>query len=534
MTLSRRRLLNWIVPSTLLALFSNRSSASSASDVRATPHPLPATAQPDTLRAEIGKENGFELVGGFFTGEGKPVVGSGATSVFDRVRQRGQFDIVQGVSDPKGIAGLAFGGLDNRGALIIDERGRLQTYAAKEGKPTAARVAIPFSEPYGQGVAGWNGSILRLPFSGAEDDTLHSSLIFLPKADGSADMYIAGPGQYTDYGSPYAGSRVVAPRALTEKDLIAPLRKGNVHATTWISQPSWVTLFTLKTGVKNSGPNVTGLFISGGTLAESIYTYLIQCNDIFVASLNRATAKHVLRITNLRDPSDYRHDIANLTQFGYVYNTSDNTLTVYAKMAARNEGATFIPLRFAEAGSSGEEKVIISHAGDKPLTREPEGIVYVDVENALSSNTYIPLNDGRVVKTSGAVIRLSDSIPAATRSPVQDAFKQNDNFSAVNRGYAKSGKLTTTKEATGRYKISGASIVARKSLWKISHPTIAGGAGIQNLAATIESDANNTIVIGVRTLKYTLKGAEGTVTASLGDYTDIPADSWVDVHTTLP
>lgn len=533
MTLSRRRLLNWIVPSTLLALFSNRSSASNSSDVRINHPPLPATAAPDTLRTEIGKENGFELVGGFFTGEGKQVAGSGTTSVFDRVRQRGQFDIVQGVSDPKGIAGLTFGGPDNRGALIIDERGRLQTYATKEGKPTAARVAIPFSEPYGQGIAGWNGSILRLPFSGAEDDTLHSSLIFLPKADGSADMYIAGPGQYTDYGTPYAGSGVVAPRALTDKDLIAPLRKGNVQSTTWLSQPSWVTLFTLKTGVRNSGPNFTGFFISGGTLAESIYTYLIQCNDIFVSSLNAATVKHVLRITNLRDPSDYRHDTANLTQFGYVYNTSDNTLTVYAKIAARNEGATFIPLRYAEAGNSGEEKVVLHQAGDGPLNREPEGIVYVEEENSLTSNTYIPLNDGRVVKTSGAVIRISDSIAAATRSPVQDAFKQNDDFSAVNRGYAQSGKLTATKEATGKYKIIGTSIVTKKSLWKISNPVIAGGAGIQNLAATIESDSYNTIVIGVRALKYTLNGSEGTITAALGDYTDIPADSWVDIHTTL-
>lgn len=533
MTLSRRRLLHWILPSTLLALFSNRSSASNSADVRISPHPSAAAVQPDRLGAEIGKDNGFKLIGGFFAGEGKQVVGSGASSVFERVKQRGQFDVVQGVSDPKGIAGLTFGGSDNRGALIMDERGRLQTYATKEGRPTAARVAIPFSEPYGQGVASWNGSILRLPFAGAEDDTLHSSLIFLPKADGSADMYIAGPGQYTDYGAPYAGSRVVAPRALTDKDLIPPLRKGNVQPTTWVSQPSWVALFTLKTGERSSGPNFTGLYIAGGTLAESIYTYLIQCNDIFVSSLNAATAKHVLRITNLRDPSDYRHDISNLTQFGYVYSATDSTLTVYAKIATRSEGATFIPLRYAEAGNSGTEKVIINPSDDGHLTSEPEGIVYVEAENSLTSNTYVPLNDGRVVKTSGAVIRIADTIADATRSPVQDAFKQNDNFSAVNRGYAQSGKFIATKEATGKYKITGASIVTQKSLWKISNPALAGGAGIQNLTATIESDSDNIIVIGIRALKYTLSSSEGSVTASLGDYTDIPADSWVDIHTNL-
>jgi hypothetical protein len=523
MTISRRNLLNWILPSAVLTLFSTRSSAAGTGEARLNTHPTaghsPAAAAEQTAD--------------FFRGEGKESVGSGTASVFERVKQRGQFDVVQGVSDPKGIAGMVFGGPNNRAALIIDERGRMQTYATKEGRPSAARVAIPFSEPYGQGVAAWNGSILRMPFAGAEDDTLHSSLIFIPKTDGSADMYIAGPGQYTDYGAPYGGAGVVAPRALTEKDLIAPLRRGSVYPTGWNSQPYWVKLFTIRTGVRSSGPNFTGLYISGGTLSESIYTYLIQCNDVLVSSLNASTAKHVLRITNLRDPSDSRHDISDLTQFGYVYDVANNMLMVYAKIAARNEGATFIPLRYTDAANSGVDKVIINSSDDEHVTSEPEGIVYVETANSLTSNTYVPLNDGRVVKTLGAVIRISDAISAATRSPVQDGFKQNDNLSAINRGYAQSGKVMVTKESTGKYKVTGASTITKNSAWRVSNPMIAGGAGIQHLVAAIESDTANTLVIGVRALKYVYNSSEGSVTPVAGDYTDIPADSWVDIHTTL-
>lgn len=523
MTISRRNLLHWILPSALLTLFSTRSSAAAPAGGQSTTHsalgiPLVTKAEP---MADV------------FSGEGKAIVGNGLASVFDRVKQRGQFDVVQGASDPKGIAGMSFGGPDNRAALIIDERGRMQTYAIKEGRPTAARVAIPFTEPYGQGVAAWNGSILRLPFAGAEDDTLHSSLIFLPKSDGSADMYIAGPGQYTDYGAPYGGAGVVAPRALTDKDLIAPLRKGSVYPTGWNSQPYWVKLFAIKTGIRSSGPNFTGFYISGGTLSESIYTYLIQCNDVLVSSLNTTTAKHVLRITNLRDPSDSRHGIADLTQFGYVYDVPNNMLIVYAKIAARNEGATFIPLRYTDAANSGVDKVFINSSGDEHVTSEPDGIVYVEAANSLTSNTYVPLNDGRVVKTLGAVIRICDAIPAATRSPVQDGFKQNDNFSAINRGYAQSGQIAVTKQSTGKYKVTGASAIRNNSTWRISNPMIAGGGGMQHLVAAIESDAANTLVIGVRSLKYAYNSAEGTVTPVAGDYADIPADSWVDIHTTL-
>ncbi|MGK3126472.1 hypothetical protein ACCY16_20395 [Candidatus Pantoea formicae] len=537
MTISRRSLLNWILPSALLALFSSRSSAASPAD--GTLKTLPAAktpvvgVKPDALRLALEKENGFELVGGFFAGEGKATTGSGTASVFDRAKQRGQFDIVQGVADPKGIAGITFGGPNNRGALIIDERGRLQTYAAKEGRPSAARVAIPFSEPYGQGVAGWNGSILRLPFAGAEDDTLHSSLIFLPKADGSADMYIAGPGQYTNYSAPYADARVVSPRVVTDKDLIPALMKGSVGSSDWISRTSWVKLFTINTGVRSAGPNFTGLYIAGGTLSESIYTYLIQCNDVFVTSLDTSSARHVLRITNLRDPADSRHGTADLTQFGYVYDTANKQFIVYARIAGRNEGATLIPLRYSDAGNSGVEKVIIHGTEEGPVTTEPQGIVYIETAWSLTSNTHVALNDGRVVNTAGAVVRLSDSIYAATRSPVQDSFQQNDNFSAINRGYAKTSKVAVSKTGTGKYTLTGTSTKNKNAAWKISNPVIAGGGGIQNLVASIESDSANTIEIGVRMVHYLYDSAKGTMTPTPGSYTDIPADSWVDIHTTL-
>ncbi|MGK3122924.1 hypothetical protein ACCY16_02215 [Candidatus Pantoea formicae] len=481
----------------------------------------------------LTSDDAFRIIGGFFKGEGLESVGSGAGSVFDRVSQRGQFDVSGGVLDPKGIAGFTFGGEKNRGAMLIDERGRVQFYAVKNGVMTAARVAVPFTEPYGQGVAAWNGVVLRLPFAGAEDDTLHPGLILLPQSDGSAHLYVAGPGQYTNEAPPYADSKVVAPRVVTTRDIAPALLECSVNPTTWLGVTSWVELFTVNTGVSNSGPNFTGLYIAGGTLAEAIYTYHIECNDVFVSSLNAATAKHVLRVTNLRDPSDYRNTATNLTQFGYVYDATAKTLKVYAKIGGRNEGATLIPLRYSAVGSSGTDKVIINRPDDEYLTTEPSGIVYVDIANSLTSNTYVPLNNGEVVKTTGAVVRLTNGISAATKSPVRDAFMRNDDYCAINRGYAGLGGVTASRTGTGTYTIAGASTGGNSVAWKIKSPSQNGNGGIQSLVASITGDTGSLLTIEVRTLTYVYSSATGLVTPTLGALTDIPVNSWVDIHTTL-
>lgn len=480
---------------------------------------------------ELGSSIGYQYVGNFFTAEGESLVGSDFNSIFDRIKQRGQYEVIQGASDPKGIAGITFGGENNKGSLLIDERGRLQTYSVKDGIITASRVAIPFSELYGQGSQGLNGNILRIPFAGAEDDSLHSSLIFIPKDDGSSDMYIAGPGQYTNFAPPYEDSKIVSPRVVTTKDIVDPLLLGTINPISQNSSVIWTELFTVKVGITNSGPNFTGLYTVGGPLSESIYTYLIECNDVFVPTLNTSTAKHVLRVTNLRDDSDYRFTTSNLVSFGYVYDAANGTLKVYSKLATRNEGATLIPIRIAKKSSDGSDKVVVNQVGDSYLTTEPSGIVYIDIAKSLTSNTYVPVNTGEIVKTTGAVVRITNGISSSTKSPVRDSFLQNDAYSAINRGYAGLGLVTVNRTATGTYTITGATTGTASNLWKIKSPLQTTSGGIQGLVATIVSDTGSIITIEVRNITYTVSGSVATPT--LGNLVDIPASSWLDVHTTL-
>lgn len=47
--------------------------------------------------------------------------------------------------DPAGVAGIVFGGPNNKAALVIDERGRIQTYAVVDGKLSAAQVGTQLS-----------------------------------------------------------------------------------------------------------------------------------------------------------------------------------------------------------------------------------------------------------------------------------------------------------------------------------------------------------------------------------------------------
>lgn len=479
----------------------------------------------------ITDPDGYTKIGGFFNAEGLSLVGSSYGSVYDRIKQRGQYDILSGFADPKGIAGITFGGDSNKGTIIIDERGRIQTYAVKDNIITGSRLSLPYSELYGQGENGLNGNILRIPFAGAEDDSLHSSLIFIPTQSGSSDMYIAGPGQYTNFSSPYEDSKIVSPRVVTTQDIIEPMLQGMINPTDQNSSTMWVELFTVNTGISNSGPNFTGLYTVGGPLSESIYTYLIECNDVFVSSLTTATNKHVLRVTNLRDDSDYRYTTTNLPSFGYVYDNINGKLIVYAKLATRNEGATLIPIRISKKSSDGKDKVIINKNENSYSSTEPTGIVYVNTAKSLTSNTYVPTNSGEVVKTTGAVVRICNGISSSTKSPVRDGFIQNDQYSAINRGYAGLGLITVNKTATGTYTISGATTGTASNLWKIKNPLQTTNGGLQQLVATIISDTNNLITIEVRNIIYTVTGS--TVSQTLGNLVDIPSSSWLDVHTTL-
>ncbi|HDZ2831202.1 TPA: hypothetical protein RSS87_002451, partial [Klebsiella pneumoniae] len=72
----------------------------------------------DTLRQELkNTSNPGELIGNFFSGEGEESVGDANQSVWERIFKRGEFEIHQMPGDPAGVAGIVFGGPNNKAAV---------------------------------------------------------------------------------------------------------------------------------------------------------------------------------------------------------------------------------------------------------------------------------------------------------------------------------------------------------------------------------------------------------------------------------
>lgn len=487
----------------------------------------------DTLKSNLSSDEGYKEIGGFFSAEGPEQIGYQKYSIFDRVFKRGMYEIDQGPGDPKGIAGITFGGENNKGTILLDERGRIQTYSVKENVITAARVAVPYGELFGQGpnASNYDGHIVHFPFPGGEDDSLHSSLVFIPNQLGGSDVWVRGPGAYGNYDVPYPNAKKVMSKLAKVNDLPPAILKSSTNYSSFVSSVSWSLLFVLRTDTV--GPIFTGVYISGNVLSNAVYSYLIEVNNVGTLAPTTATAKDVMRVTCLRDRGDTQWSTDNQTKFGYVYDSANNTLSFYAKDAIRSDNATFIPWRYTDQNSAGVLGVDVKQPNNTYVSVEPTGIVYLDVNDALTNNTYVDLNDGTVVKTTGAVIRLTNGITSSTKTPITGLFKKNDDYCAINRGYSGLNIVTATKLSTGTYQITGATTNKTGIGWKLKSPVFSGGSGIQNIVGNIVSDTGTVITIEVRQVVYTLNTTTNAITQSLGDLIDIPADSWVDIHTSL-
>ena len=161
----------------------------------------------DTLRQELkNTSNPGELIGNFFSGEGEESVGDANQSVWERIFKRGEFEIHQMPGDPAGVAGIVFGGPNNKAALVIDERGRIQTYAVVDGKLSAAQVGTPIVQGTGYFNNGFEDKIVRFPSAGGESDDLTPGILITTNANGICDFFVVSPNQFNDLGYPTGSS----------------------------------------------------------------------------------------------------------------------------------------------------------------------------------------------------------------------------------------------------------------------------------------------------------------------------------------
>ncbi|HEH6363729.1 TPA: hypothetical protein SHS77_005547, partial [Raoultella planticola] len=161
----------------------------------------------DTLRQEFkNTSTPAELIGNFFGGEGPESLGDINQSVWERIFKRGEFEIHQMPGDPAGVAGIVFGGPNNKAALVVDERGRIQTYAIVDGKLSAAQISTPIVQGTGYFNNGFEDKIVRFPSAGNESDDLSPGILITTNANGIIDIFVVSPNQFNDLGYPTGSS----------------------------------------------------------------------------------------------------------------------------------------------------------------------------------------------------------------------------------------------------------------------------------------------------------------------------------------
>ena len=161
---------------------------------------LPESGSASDVMIELAKKDGYTKIGNFFSGEGYESVGDINQSAWERIFKRGEFEIHQMPGDPAGVAGIVFGGPNNKAAVVVDERGRIQTYAIVDGKLSAAQVGTPIVQGTGYFHNGFEDRIIRFPSAGGESDDLTPGILITTNDNGICDFFVVSPNQFNDLG----------------------------------------------------------------------------------------------------------------------------------------------------------------------------------------------------------------------------------------------------------------------------------------------------------------------------------------------
>ncbi|MEN4196173.1 phage head-binding domain-containing protein [Serratia marcescens] len=99
----------------------------------------------DGIIADWKSPNGYKYVGGFFSQETSGAYGNGSYDLVSWRGERGQFDQTQGIATQVTGAGVSFGGIQNRGMVVVGPGGALFSQLMLEGRPYSDLVASAYT-----------------------------------------------------------------------------------------------------------------------------------------------------------------------------------------------------------------------------------------------------------------------------------------------------------------------------------------------------------------------------------------------------
>lgn len=471
----------------------------------------------DTLRQEFKNTNSpAELIGNFFGGEGPESVGDANQSVWERIFKRGEFEIHQMPGDPAGVAGIVFGGPNNKAAVVVDERGRIQTYAIVDGKLSAAQVGTPIVQGTGYFRNGFEDRIIRFPSAGGESDDLTPGILITTNDNGICDFFVVSPNQFNDLGYPTGSSIDKQMFKLVKSFDIGTSLQRTIDQCPTVENPSPVMYRLFDVDYSGYGAKVVSGILSVGNYVD--YTsnmYLVTLNPQALhqaPSLNNDNIYRWLKVTALHGGQSGWGDSSLTPAVGLVNDPNNKIAKIFLRLPAYGQKISFTALNVANPN------VVTFYYNDLrngTTVDTPGYLVYSFAEKMATDRFYVRMNNGEVRYSPRTVIRVSGNVTDRLSDKTSDGvFEVGGSYHLANKGRA-SG-ITVTNPSTGKYVISGCNLSG--DCWKVCAPVGFSGTsfGTPPYTVSIVSQGTNTFTIEVKT--------------AAGSLVNINGFDWLDLH----
>lgn len=471
----------------------------------------------DTLRQELGNTNTpSEMIGNFFGGDGPESVGDVNLSVWGRIFKRGEFEIHQMPGDPAGVAGIVFGGPNNKAALVVDERGRIQTYAIVDGKLSAAQISTPIVQGTGYFNNGFEDKIVRFPSAGNESDDLSPGILITTNANGIVDFFVVSPNQFNDLGYPTGSSLDKQMFKLVKSYDIGTSLQRTIDQCPTVENSSTVLYHLFDVNYSGFGSKVVSGILSVGNYVD--YTsnvYLVTLNPQNLSAAPSLGADNIyqwLKVTALHGGQSGWGDSALTPAVGLVNDPANSLAKIFLRLPAYGQKISFTPINVANPN------VVTFYYNDlrnNVTVDTPNYLVYSFAEKMATDRFYVKMNNGDVRYSPGTVVRVSGNVTDRLSDKLSDGvFAIGGAYHLANKG--RSAGIAVTNPSTGQYVISGCNL--RADSWRICPPVGFSGTsfGAAPYTVSIASQGTNTFTIEVRT--------------SAGTLVNINGFDWVDLH----
>lgn len=477
---------------------------------------LPESGSASDVMIELAKKDGYTKIGNFFSGEGYESVGDINQSAWERIFKRGEFEIHQMPGDPAGVAGIVFGGPNNKAAVVVDERGRIQTYAIVDGKLSAAQISTPIVQGTGYFHNGFEDRIVRFPAAGGETDDLTPGILITTNDNGICDFFVVSPNQFNDLGYPTGSSLDKQMFKLVKSFDIGTSLQRTIDQCPTVENSSTALYHLFDVNYSGFGSKVVSGILSVGNYVD--YTsnvYLVTLNPQALhqaPSLNNDNIYRWLKVTALHGGQSGWGDSSLTPAVGLVNDPNNKIAKIFLRLPAYGQKISFTALNVANPN------VVTFYYNDLrngTTVDTPGYLVYSFAEKMATDRFYVRMNNGEVRYSPRTVIRVSGNVTDRLSDKTSDGvFEVGGSYHLANKGRA-SG-ITVTNPSTGQYVISGCNLSG--DCWKVCAPVGFSGTsfGTPPYTVSIVSQGTNTFTIEVKT--------------AAGSLVNINGFDWLDLH----